>query len=243
MPIAGSLPRSTVNLEDELMTRYVLFTIVGLFALPAAVRAEDKVSTFSVTVTGHVSVSPGSREVQVAGHDVVLSNRKHWKVAQLRPYLFHFKHERWNFFWKVNTSRQEAFLVKGGEFGKLGGTETALDVLGVAAVGGSDTEAPDNFIVEFRSVAVVANAKAKRIFVTAPVLKGQPSTILVYGDTWQFAETKPFLFHLRLRTWPDFYWKVNTARQEVYRVKDGTFGELGGTDTKLKAKVVSTVDT
>ncbi|PEN12516.1 hypothetical protein CRI94_13395 [Longibacter salinarum] len=52
--------------------------------------------------------------------------------------------------------------------------------------------------------------------------------VLSYGDDWDVREVKPFLYHVRYTYWDDFYWKVNTSRQTVYRVENGTFGRLGG---------------
>lgn len=57
--------------------------------------------------------------------------------------------------------------------------------------------------------------------------------VLSYGNDWDVAQLKPFLFHLRLNSWSGFYWKVNTSRREIYKVTGGTFGALGGTETAI----------
>jgi hypothetical protein len=46
---------------------------------------------------------------------------------------------------------------------------------------------------------------------------------------------------LRLKTWRDFYWKVNTSRQQAWKTTGGTFCKIGGSDSELKMKV-SVVD-
>jgi hypothetical protein len=71
----------------------------------------------------------GRPGLQVAAQGSVLSYGKDWQVRQLKPYLFHLKQEVWKgFYWKVNTSRKEAYRVRGGKFGQLGGRETKLNM-------------------------------------------------------------------------------------------------------------------
>ncbi|MCJ7772422.1 MAG: hypothetical protein MUP22_04735, partial [Desulfobacterales bacterium] len=55
-------------------------------------------------------------------------------------------------------------------------------------------------------------------------------SVLSYGGDWQVSKLKPYLYHMRLKTWQGFYWKVNTSRKEVYQVTGGTFGQLGGSE-------------
>ncbi|HOX64770.1 MAG TPA: hypothetical protein PLB79_03065, partial [Thermotogota bacterium] len=51
---------------------------------------------------------------------------------------------------------------------------------------------------------------------------------------WNKAQVYPYLFHIRLATWKDFYWQVNTSRKELVEVTNGSFGKIsGGTSTKI----------
>jgi hypothetical protein len=63
------------------------------------------------------------------------------------------------------------------------------------------------------------------------------SNVLSYGNDWQIKQMKPYLFHLKQKFWKDFYWKVNTSRKEVYRIKGGTFGQYGGQSQDLNIRV------
>lgn len=51
--------------------------------------------------------------------------------------------------------------------------------------------------------------------------------VLSYGDGWERAQVKPYLFHLRHRSWKNHFWKVNTGRKEIYLVWGGVFGRIG----------------
>lgn len=64
--------------------------------------------------------------------------------------------------------------------------------------------------------------------------------VLSYGWDWEVVELKPYLYAFRQANWDGFYWKVNTSRKEVYRVTNGSFGELGG-DEELMSMTVDTV--
>lgn len=68
--------------------------------------------------------------LQISAQGTVLSYGNDWQVRQLKPYLFHLKHNTWkHFFWKVNTSRKEVSHVKDGQFGRIGGQSTKIDVI------------------------------------------------------------------------------------------------------------------
>jgi hypothetical protein len=72
----------------------------------------------------------GQSGLQIVAQDNVLSYGNDWQVQQLKPYLFHLKQNVWkDFYWKVNTSRKEAYRVKGGQFGQMGGQETKMDMI------------------------------------------------------------------------------------------------------------------
>lgn len=72
---------------------------------------------------------PANNTLQIAAEDNVLSYGGDWKVRKVKPYLFHLKQNVWNgFYWKINTSRKEAYRVKGGQFGQLGGNETRMNM-------------------------------------------------------------------------------------------------------------------
>jgi hypothetical protein len=82
---------------------------------------------FHDTYLVHQVSQPG---LQIVSQGNVLSYGSDWQVHQLKPYLFHLKQNMWKgFYWKVNTSRKEAYQVKGGQFGQLGGHETKMNMI------------------------------------------------------------------------------------------------------------------
>lgn len=62
-------------------------------------------------------------------------------------------------------------------------------------------------------------------------------SVLSYGSDWTVTQVYPYLYHLKLNTWQGFYWMVNTSRKEAYRVTNGTFGRVGGQQTRLNVVV------
>ncbi|MBM9518601.1 hypothetical protein JWG39_02065 [Desulforhopalus vacuolatus] len=61
--------------------------------------------------------------------------------------------------------------------------------------------------------------------------------VLSSGRDWQVAKLKPYLFHIKQKAWKNFFWTINTSRKEVYRVKGGQFGSMGGQKNKLGIRV------
>jgi hypothetical protein len=57
--------------------------------------------------------------------------------------------------------------------------------------------------------------------------------MLLNGGDWQVKQMKPCLYHMRQKVWKGFYWRVNTSRKEVYRVRGSTFGQYGGQEEVL----------
>jgi hypothetical protein len=92
-------------------------------------------------------------------------------------------------------------------------------------------KAPQRFFVDFKDAYLAYKISTKSIQVIAE------SNVLSYGSDWEKCQLKPFLFHIRQKVWKGFYWKVNTSRKEVYKVTGGTFCKLGGTETKMAARV------
>jgi hypothetical protein len=72
---------------------------------------------------------PGSKTLQIATEGVVLSYGGDWQKCNLSAHLYELKENFWKgFYWKINTSRKQAWKVTGGPFCKLGGTQTPLNV-------------------------------------------------------------------------------------------------------------------
>jgi hypothetical protein len=102
-----------------------------------------------------------------------------------------------------------------------------LTLLAIALPAGAAQ--PDRFTLKFSDAYLVYSPPTGTLQVAAE------STVLSYGADWEVVTLKPYLYHLRLKTWSGFYWKV------VYKVTGGTFGTLGGTDTKIGGIAVEPV--
>ena len=94
-----------------------------------------------------------------------------------------------------------------------------------------DTAVPQQFRLLFSDVTLAFTPGAG-----SPQIAAE-NYVLSYGDRWEVEQVKPFLFHVRRTSWNDFFWKVNTSRETVYRVEGGTFGDLGGTEQELNLAV------
>ncbi len=87
--------------------------------------------------------------------------------------------------------------------------------------------APKSFSLKLRDAYLVHNPSNNVLQIAAQ------GNVLSYGGDWQVRKLKPYLYHFKQNNWRGFYWAVNTSRGEVYRVKDGRFGQLGGIQQKL----------
>lgn len=86
---------------------------------------------------------------------------------------------------------------------------------------------PENFLIKFFDAKMVISPSTGSMQVSAQ------DTVLTYCGDWEMVQVYPYLFHIRLKTWVNFYWLVNTSRKEVFWVTDGKFGGIGGTSYKL----------
>lgn len=217
----------------------------------SAVRTKAALKTKSPQVTSYLLQLPDayivyepSRDVfQIAALGAVLSYGEGWERAQVRPYLFHLRHKAWkNHFWKVNTSRKEVYLVWGGVFGRVGakpGAGPAFEVDGerediaVEVVGGGDNQAPQRFFLRFAEAALHFEPGTGDLRLAAAGMTVSPC------DDWEACALQNDLFHVRLRTWKGFYWKVNTGRKAAWRTTGGDFCRLGGEDKELALTMTS----
>ncbi len=180
---------------------------------------------------------PAGDTLQIAAQNNVLSYGSDWERRQVKPYLFHLKHRSWrNFFWKVNTSRREVYLVWGGVFGSIGAqsgsqnyqevsgekTELILEVSESAA-----TRPPERFFIRFGRAELFFNPAAGDLRLAAA------GTTLSPCNDWESCTLKPFLYEIRLKTWKDFFWKVNTSKKQVWRCSGVPFCQMGGSETLL----------
>ena len=91
--------------------------------------------------------------------------------------------------------------------------------------------APKQFFLDFEDAHLVFQPSSKSIQI---ITEGM---VLSYGGDWDKSQLRPYLYHIKQNVWKDFYWQVNTSRKEVYRVRGGEFGEIGGSRQKLDVVV------
>jgi len=182
---------------------------------------------------------PTDDTFQIAAQGGVLSYGDGWDRVQVKPYLYHLRHRSWtNHFWKVNTSRKELYLIWGGAFGRIGsGPGPAREVEGdkvdltVEVVGGAGDSVPDRFFVRFDG------AELHFVPATGDLRLSAMGLTLSPCDDWETCRLKDFLFHVRLKTWKGFFWKINMSRKEAWPTTGGEFCRLGGEDRELDLTV------
>jgi len=185
----------------------------------------------------YIVYEPAQDVFQIAALGAVMSYGDGWERRQVKPYLFHIRHRAWkNHFWKVNTSRKEVYLVWGGIFGRIGtkpGAAAAIEVEGereeitVDVVGGAGTQVPQRFFIRFAEADLFFDPVARDLRLAAAGMTLSPC------DDWEACSLKDYLFHVRLKTWRGFYWKVNTGRMGAWETTGGDFCKLGGEDKEL----------
>lgn len=182
-------------------------------------------------VDAYLVFVPGSNSIQLSTEGTVLSYGNDWEKCRLRPYLYHIRQKNWkDFYWQVNTSRKEAYKVTGGQFCRIGGTAKKMDIV-VDVVGGSDRSNPDRFFLKFKKAYLVFVPSSKTLQITAE------GNVLSYGVDWMKCQMQPYLYHIKLKSWKDFYWKINTSQKEAYKVRGGELCKLGGSESSLKMGV------
>jgi hypothetical protein len=83
------------------------------------------------------------------------------------------------------------------------------------------TALPDRFKLHFSDAYLVFVPGKKTLQVIAQ------GNVLCYGEGLSVAAVKPYLFDIRHKFWKKFYWRVNTSRREVYRMRGTNYGRIG----------------
>ncbi|MEI6156789.1 MAG: hypothetical protein WCP87_00310 [Atribacterota bacterium] len=219
------------------MVKRVLLGIgIGIFAITliaaVAFASDQEPKRYFLDFTSASLVhEPSTGVLQIIAEGSVLSYGQDWEIIQLKPYLYHLKKNSWKgFFWKVNTTRKEAYEVTQGTFGQLGGVEKIIPFT-IEVTGGTNDAPPKRFFLRFHHSYLVHEPTTGILQIIAEGYS------LSYGQDWQVYQLKPYLYHLKKDTWRDFFWVVNTSRKEAYRVTGGTFSQLGGEQTRLNITV------
>ena len=179
----------------------------------------------------YIVVTPASLSMQIAAESGVLSYGNDWQIVQLRPFLYHMKQQNWQgFYWVVNTTRNELYKVTGNTFGTLGGDFLTLPA-NVSVVGGGNNSQPERFFIYFSNAYLIYSTNSSSLQIVGE------NAVLSYGMDWAKIQMKPYLYHLKLNSWQNFYWQVNTSRKQLYVVRNGQFGTYQG-NSELKSSTV-----
>lgn len=211
---------------------------LSIFLSYSFVFSQEKEPTrfFLDFVDAYLVYEPSSNTLQIVTEGNVLSYGGDWQRCKIKPYLYHLKHKvAKDFYWKVNTSRKEVYMVKDGTFCQLGGTEEKLPFT-VDVVG--NPENPTRFFIRFGQYgAYLVYEPSSNILQIAAVTRPGGGVVLSYGNDWQRCKVYPYLFHFKQNVWKGFYWKVNTSRKGAWRTTGGKICKIGGSDTPLKMRV------
>ncbi len=202
------------------------------YKYPKPVVAKAPQRFFLDFVDAYLVYTTASNSIQVTTENNVLSYGSDWKKYKIKPYLYHLKQNFWKgFYWKINTSRKEAYLMKGNNFGRIGDTGSKINNITVDIVGGSLTVAPTRFFLRFKKASLVYVPSSKTVQITAG------NKVLSYGSDWKKCNLKPYLFQIKQNFWKGFVWQINTSRKLAQRSSGGQFCAIGGTKANLKMGV------
>lgn len=251
MPLKNSTRTQTREGWGIMLSVLAMFMVLGalspmLFAdQTTAVRTKPVQTAKGLQVTNYVLrlpdayivYEPSQDRFQIAALGAVLSYGDGWERRQVKPTLFHLRHQSWkNHFWKVDTSRKEVHLVWGGVFGHTWSKPwpaKSVDVDGerenitLEVVRGTKDQVPQRLFLRFADAYLYFEPTSRDLRLAAAGVTLSPC------DDWEACSLKDYLFHVRLKTWKGFYWKVNTARLGAWKTTGGDFCKLGGEDKEL----------
>ena len=94
-------------------------------------------------------------------------------------------------------------------------------------IGGAGDRVPERFFIRFGEADLFFDPVARDLRLAAAGVTLSPC------DDWEACSLKDYLFHVRLKTWKGFFWKVNTSRLAAWWTTGGDFCKLGGEDKEL----------
>jgi hypothetical protein len=164
---------------------------------------------------------PAGFSLKIMAQDVELSDGKDWRKCQVRPYIHQIKHHTWeDFFWEVDALDRSVWQVKGINFCQKGGTAKEVK-MPVEVTGGSSTTPPVRFALTLTGTRLEYEPEGGKFRIIA--FDNQ----MVYAPSWRIFRLKSHLYQLKSLNWSDFYWEVDTFKNEVRQVSGGNFGQTG----------------
>jgi hypothetical protein len=192
------------------------------------------------TASGFMLEFPGARYSYLQrGNDQfflgeTLVSTDHWRVKQMKDYLYHLQVPGWpDYFWKINTSRRQAYSVE-GTYGQYGGRETPLDF--EAAPQGS----LEGFVLRLSTLYLYHTPDETRLLAEDKMNDrgtSKQESVLARTDAWQVERMNREIFQVRQPTWNERYWQVNLESRNAYLIEGNTFGTFGGEKEPIDAEV------
>ncbi|UCH95315.1 MAG: hypothetical protein JSV88_00330 [Candidatus Aminicenantes bacterium] len=193
---------------------------------------EPKMLTLEIP-DAHLVYQPTGFSLKILAQGAALSDGKDWRKCTIRPYIHQFKNATWeDFFWEVETMDRSVWRVKGIKFCQKGGTAKEIK-MPVEVKGGSSTTPPARFTLRFSDTRLEYEPAAGKFRIMAF------GDQIAHASLWRIFKLKSHLYQLKHLTWSDFYWEVDTFKNEVRQVTGGNFGQtgVGGTVKVLDIKL------
>ena len=183
--------------------------------------------------------APASGTLQIIALGNVLSYGSNWKVAKVKPTLYHLRVSGFPVgdFYMVNTSTKKFYRVAQGIFDQLGGNETLVPECSVEVVGGAGNTTPDRFYLRVASGSIHVGMLGYDALAKKVILGFMGVDATVPGD-WQICGCGANIFHFKHKNWAGFYWKDNILSKTARRCHNGVFFQPGGTDTPLNLEII-----
>lgn len=165
---------------------------------------------------------PSSKELIIAKGEHILSYGDEWEKCNVRPGIFHLKHQAWNFYMEVNTVMKEVYKITQPYFCRDLST-VRLDVpknklpLTVDVQGNPNN--PNMFWVRFGDKVNLIYSPSSNIIGVYLAISTELevlSTPRVWERCWGGGSEISF----KHNRW-SYFWKVNTVEKKVWKITGG----------------------
>jgi hypothetical protein len=164
---------------------------------------------------------PAGFSLKIVTQSTELSIGQDWRKCSIRPYIHQIKHNTWeDSFWEIDTVDRSVWQVKGIKFCQKGGTATEIKSP-VEVKGGSRTTPPTRFILKLPDTRLEYEPDGGKFKILA--FDNQ----IIYAPLWRIFRIKSHLYQLKNLNWSDFYWEIDTFKNEIRQVSGGNFGQTG----------------
>jgi hypothetical protein len=192
---------------------------------------EPKRITLTFTDTQLV-FTPLDYGLKIVSQDIILSDGKDWRKCRMKAYLYQIMHVGWkNLHWEINTVDKGIWEIGGAPFCKTGGSAKELRMR-MRVKGGSKLSLPSSFTLIIPKIQIKYEPAIRKL---SGMTFGKQ---IIYIPFWKVCKVGAHLFHFKYAMWKDFFLEVNTQEESVYRVTNGNFCRVGGTQEPVEIQVM-----